>query len=276
MPWLPDAFLYLLTLGLPTSTSQPRSDVQPCAPVGIHLVLREPCQPSFLMVPQTGNPLWTGVSELRSSCALKREDLGKHLGDGQRREGLVGRACPWTAKCLCLSTAGLLGEPPPPEVPEGQCASGIRGAATQSRQTTHRQPLIPASALPGLSSETQEGSHVQGQGLGAPVAGSPTEANTSLPLCLGWGADLGKWAPRTFRWFMEKGCWPTMCEGLQGEVCPGRGSAGRKDRFGDSLMSPCNLGEPVGGFIIDWHQAEMPANCLQISHNCRRNKEQTG
>lgn len=99
------------------------------------------------------------------------------------------------------------------------------------------------------------------------------------PPCLyawGGGADLGKWAPRTFRWLMEKGCWLMMCKALQGEACPGRGRAGRKDRFGDSLMSPCNLGEPVGGFIIDWHQAEMPANCLQISHNCRRNKEQTG
>lgn len=74
----------------PLTSSQPRSDVQPCAPVRIHLVLCEPCHPSFLMVPQTGNPMWTGVSELRSSCALKREDLGKDLGDGQRREGVVG------------------------------------------------------------------------------------------------------------------------------------------------------------------------------------------
>lgn len=89
----------------PPTSSWPRSDVQSCAPVGIHLVLCEPCHASFLMVPQTGNPVWTSVSELCSSCVLKREDLGKHLGDGQRRRGLLAVACPWRAKSLCPSTA---------------------------------------------------------------------------------------------------------------------------------------------------------------------------
>lgn len=73
----------------------------------------------------------------------------------------------------------------------------------------------------------------------------------------------------------RKGAGPRCVSTCRG-ACPGRGRAGRKDRLGDSLMSPCNLWEPVGGFIIDWHQAEMPANCLQISHDCRGNKEQTG
>lgn len=252
----------------PPTSSRPRFDVQPCAPVGIHLVLREPCHSPFLVVPQTGKPVWTGVSELYSSCALKREDFSKRLGDGQRRRGLLAVACPWRAKSLCPSTAYLLREPPPPQAPERQCDSGIRGTATQGRQTTHRQPLVPGTALLG-----QAGSHVRTprvwelQWLGALQEQTP-------PRLYAWGADLRKWAPGTDG-SGRKGAGP-RCVSTCREACPGRGRAGRKDRLGDSLMSPCNLWELVGGFIIDWHQAEMPANCLQISHDCRGNKEQTG
>lgn len=52
---------------------------------------------------------------------------------------------------------------------------------------------------------------------------------------------------------------------------------GREGRTGrDSLMSPpATCGSRWVNYAIDWHQAEMPANCL-ISHDCREIKSQTG
>lgn len=57
------------------------------------------------------------------------------------------------------------------------------------------------------------------------------------------------------RWLREKGHWPMMREHLEGHLGHLLLSRKRQDRswdgLGDRLVSPCSLGEPVGGFIID-------------------------